>query len=233
MAMKIPTAFYRGYELGNGINDWIANPKGNSPAIPKNALWANRAVIQQVGSNLYWQIDVDAFRFGADASPAALHKWWDALIRNIFYTDPSMFSSLAAELAFVTSKNDDSYSVVGDLNSGDSVMTLSSTAGLVANDIMIIYDKNQASNRNSDVIQISSLPGAGVVNFTALRVGSSGLSANYLNANIQLYKVEAAWTGCYLLQAPDIGTAEEPSRGNFRKHIQYSFISNGDRYQSA
>lgn len=226
---RIPTAFYRGYELGNGLNDWLAVPQGNSPAIPRTTLWATRAIIQAVGSNIYTNIKVDAFRMGIDASPKDFHTWWELFIQNIWANDPNLAVVADGELVFIESKNHDAHLLFSDVASGATSMVLWTITGLVVGSIIIIYNKNQATNRKSDVVKVTGLPGGGVVNFSSIRVGGPGLVNNYVVADAQIYHAEAAWISCFLEAAPDIGPAEENSRGNFRQSIPFSFISNGDR----
>lgn len=225
-----PTAFYRGWELGNGINDWIQVPKGNSPAIPRTTLWGNRAIMQIIGSNIYTNVMVNAFRVGADPDPVSFRVWWDLLIKNIWGDDPSLFAYRNGELVLVRYKNYDAYALTADVGQGVTSITLTSTVGLAVGNILQIYNKNQTTSRATDVVRILTLPGAGVVTFTSIRVGLTGLSSAYAAVDAQIYRGEAAWSDCFLEAAPDIGPAEEGTFGNFRKTIPFSFITNGDRY---
>lgn len=228
---KIPTAFYRGYELGNGLNDWSANPRGSSPAVIKNALYASRAHIQVFGANLYWSIMVDAYRFGADTTPKAFHEWWDQFIRNAAYADPSLYSINNGELVFIEDKNGTTYTLGVDVSAGAGSMTLDDDTGISVDDILFIYDQSQTTNRSSDLILVTGIPGAGVINFTSLRPNASTLSYPYAAAdNPVIYPVEAAWTGCYFEEMPELPPAQESSFGHFRKSIPMRFLSNGDRY---
>jgi len=225
-----PTAFYRGYELGNGVNDWLAVPKGNAPAVIRTTLWANRAIIQNVGTNAWTNVLVDAFRIGVDADPKAFHDWWNLFISNIWGQDPSLFDDRNGELVLIQQKNFHGYTLSVDAIVGSNSMTLTSTTGLSVNNILLIFNKNQASNRASDVVKITGLPGGGVVNFESIRITGLTLHYGFAVADAQIYKAEAAWRDCFLEAAPDIGPAEENSRAHFRKSIPFSFMTNGDRY---
>ena len=78
---------------------------------------------------------------------------------------------------------------------------------------------------------VTGTPGAGVINFTSLRPNFSTLSYSYDVAdNPVIYPVEAAWTGCYFEEMPELPPAQESSFGHFRKSIPMRFLSNGDRY---
>ena len=230
---KKPAAFYRGYELGNGIHDWIANPAGGSFVIPRNTLYANRASIQQIGANTYWTIAVNAFRFGADNTPKDLHVWWDELIRNIWYNDPSMFSNPISELVLIESKTHDEYVLAAAAAADDVSMDLVSSSGLVDGDILFIYDSSADTDRDSDVVQIQGSPSGGTVTFNNIRTGYTGLSASYDPLTAKVYKAEAAYKDVFLEAAPDIGPAEDGSRGNFRTAIPFRFLTNSDRYTSS
>lgn len=238
IAAKTPAAFYRGYELGNGINDWIPRPQGTDPAIPKNTLYGNKATIQVVGSNTHWEISVDAFRFGADSTPKALHEWWRLLIENIFIKDPGLFTVKIGELVFIEDRRlradggDDITALLTDNPISQGATTINITGAdsfLVANDVLFIHDTAE-KDRKSDVFKVVSTPTSSSVTVDNIRISDTGAMADYAIGSRKAYKVEAAWRDVFMRTAPDIGPAEDSSLGHFRKSIPFTFITGSDPF---
>lgn len=227
--LPIPAAFYRGYQLGNGINDWVANPEGSSQFIPRKTLYGSRANIQVVGQNSYTRISVNAFTFGQHSTPKQLHDWWAQLLENIWVTDPNPLSDQDRNLVFIADRNNDVYELTSGLTSGDQDLPFSDTTGLAVGDVILLVQNNVVTDVASDAMVITEIDG---LNVTAsnIRIGGGGVVYDYTLGTFDLYLAEAAWRDVALESAPNLGLADDASLGNFRKSIPFSFITNQDRF---
>lgn len=222
-----PAAFYRGYELGNGIHDWTANPGGRGQFLPRETIYGNKAVMQVIGSNTHNRISINAFRFGADASPKDFHDWWAWLYDRICVTDSSLFTIPERELVLIRSKTHDliTFSGVGDISEGSTSLDLTGT--LASGDIIFVYDPTQTDNRSTDIVQVTNT--VGTIEFQNVRTGASGLSHSYDTSDAIFYKAEAVYRNCAFSVLPEIPPADQGSRGNFRSSILFHFLTNSDR----
>ena len=232
----ITACFYRGYELGNGVNDWAAAVGGLTPAALTNTLYGDKVSIAAVGANSYRRIEVNFFRFGIDASPRAFHLWWESLVVNIMRSDPEL-RSIGGELCFVEDK-------VGDLlptltappASGGLTLELTDDTLVSIGDTLLIIDTSMDDARHFDVVVVTSLVGDGfTINVESIQTTthnplSPGLHYDYLAADAEVYRLEAVFQHCLIQTAPELGAAEEGSRAHFRRSIIMSFLTNEDRY---
>ena len=227
--LQVPAAFYRGYELGNGVNDWAALPGGTPQFIPRQTLYGNKATMQVVGSNTFTRITVDAFSFGEHSTPKEFHDAWAKLMDNIWVTDPSPFTGQNRNLVFIEDRNLTNLSITGPFASAQTDFTFGDIGEISVGDIMFIYNYTQTEDRSSDVMLVTEI-NASVATMENIIVGSTGLVNGYPAGEWKAWKAEAAWRDAAFEAPPELGPAEEGSRGNFRKSIPMSFITNQDRF---
>lgn len=231
-----PLCFYRGYALGNGLNDWAAQVAGLTPAAVRQTLYGDAAVMTAVGANSYRYITVNAFRFGVDASPKDFHLWWESLVVNVMRSDPEL-RNIGGELCFVEDADGHLLAplVDGPL-SGGTQLELADDSVVDVGSLLLIIDASMDDARHFDVVVVMSKVGDGsTVNVESIQSTehnplSPGLHYNYAMGHELVYKLEAVYQGCLFAKAPELSPAEEASRANFRRSIIYEFVTPEDRY---